>query len=149
MRGELEWRDVGYVLAVACDHHVARAGSNARADAVAADLPESAWHRYSAGQGAKGPRYYDWAWTGIDGAQQQSLLIRRNIRTGELAFYRCWSPEPVPLPALVRASQEFMDVLRDLCRLMRKESNYSVAARVYIESFKDRWWIESILKGRA
>jgi SRSO17 transposase len=104
MRGELEARGVGYVLAVACDHRVARAGSKARADAVAADLPESAWHRYSAGPGAKGPRYYDWAWTGIDGDQRHTLLIRRNIRTGELAFYRCWSPEPVPLPVLVRVA---------------------------------------------
>jgi SRSO17 transposase len=29
------------------------------------------------------------------------LLIRHNRRTGELAFYRAWSPTPVPLPALV------------------------------------------------
>jgi hypothetical protein len=32
------------------------------------------------------------------------LLIRRNITTGELAFYRCWSPEPAPLPVLVRVA---------------------------------------------
>ena len=30
------------------------------------------------------------------------LLIRRSRRTGELAFYRCYSPRPVPLPALVK-----------------------------------------------
>ena len=30
------------------------------------------------------------------------LLIRRNRRTGELAFYRCYSPRHVPLPALVK-----------------------------------------------
>jgi hypothetical protein len=29
------------------------------------------------------------------------LLIRRNRRTRELAFYRCWSPEPVALGHLV------------------------------------------------
>jgi hypothetical protein len=28
-------------------------------------------------------------------------LIRRNRSTGELAFYRCWSPEPVALHQLV------------------------------------------------
>jgi hypothetical protein len=48
MRDELERRDVGYVLSVACDHQILRAGTKARADAVAADLPTSAWHRYSA-----------------------------------------------------------------------------------------------------
>jgi hypothetical protein len=31
------------------------------------------------------------------------LLIRRNRTTGELAYYRCHSTEPVPLAALVRA----------------------------------------------
>ena len=29
------------------------------------------------------------------------LLIRRNRTTGELAFYLCWSPRPVPLHTLV------------------------------------------------
>jgi hypothetical protein len=28
------------------------------------------------------------------------LLIRRSRRTGELAFYRCYSPRPVPLATL-------------------------------------------------
>ena len=29
------------------------------------------------------------------------MLIRRNDRTGELAYLRCYSPHPVPLPTLV------------------------------------------------
>jgi hypothetical protein len=33
-----------------------------------------------------------------------SLLIRRHRHTGELAFYRCYSPEPVPLHDLVRVA---------------------------------------------
>jgi hypothetical protein len=32
------------------------------------------------------------------------LLIRRNRTTGELAYYRYYSPEPVPLTALVRVA---------------------------------------------
>ncbi len=32
------------------------------------------------------------------------LLIRRNRRTGEFAFYRCFSPRTVPLAALVRVA---------------------------------------------
>jgi hypothetical protein len=32
------------------------------------------------------------------------LLIRRNITTGELAFYRCYSPVPVALAELVRVA---------------------------------------------
>jgi hypothetical protein len=33
---------------------------------------------------------------------RHSILIRRNTTTGELAFYRCWSPQPVSLAALIR-----------------------------------------------
>ena len=74
------------------------------ARAIAGGLPRRAWQRYSAGEGAKGHRYYDWAWLAIDPGRigHRHLLIRRSRRTGELAFYRCYSPRPVPLPALVK-----------------------------------------------
>ena len=32
------------------------------------------------------------------------MLIRRNRRTGELAFYRCYAPSSVPLAVLVRVA---------------------------------------------
>ena len=32
---------------------------------------------------------------------QSRLLIRRNRRTGELAYYRCYCPTPMPLGAFV------------------------------------------------
>lgn len=61
------------------------------------------------GSGRKGPgassRLYEWAWvtlTEADGPGHRWLLIRRHPRTGELAFYRCYSPVPVGLPELVR-----------------------------------------------
>ena len=73
---------------------------------LAARLPRQAWQRYSAGEGAKGHRYYDWAWLAIDPDRpcHRWLLIRRNRRTRELAFYRCCSPRPVPLPLLVKVA---------------------------------------------
>ena len=37
-------------------------------------------------------------------AQCWWLLVRRHRHTGELAFYRCYSPEPVPLRELVRVA---------------------------------------------
>jgi hypothetical protein len=48
---------------------------------------------------------YDWAWITITSpaggaAGCHGLLIRRRISDGELAFYRCWTPQPVPLRAL-------------------------------------------------
>jgi SRSO17 transposase len=92
------------VLAVAASHRAATAAGTCPAGQLAARLPRRAWQRYSAGQGAKGHRYYDWAWLAIDPARagQRHLLIRRNCRTGELAFYRCYSPRRVALPALVK-----------------------------------------------
>jgi SRSO17 transposase len=33
-----------------------------------------------------------------------SLLVRRHPVTGELAFYHCWTPTPVPLATLVRVA---------------------------------------------
>ena len=35
---------------------------------------------------------------------QRWLLVRRNRKTGELAFYRCWTPRPVALATLVRVA---------------------------------------------
>ncbi|MBO3737524.1 IS701 family transposase [Actinoplanes flavus] len=102
----LRGRRLGYVLAVACSHHVPTGLGKHRADQIAAGLPKHAWQRISAGDGAKGHRYYDWAFITLPLAADQHaghhwLLIRRTRSTGELAFYRCWSPQPVPLQQLV------------------------------------------------
>ncbi|MEU4789737.1 IS701 family transposase [Micromonospora tulbaghiae] len=96
----------GYVLAVACSHQVITGLGGYRVDALAAGLPATAWQRVSAGRGAKGYRYYDWSFTALPHAADAHgghhwLLIRRNRRNGELAFYRCWAPEVVPLRSLV------------------------------------------------
>jgi SRSO17 transposase len=108
LRAELETRRVGYVLAVACSHQVSTAAGTQRADVIAARLPRRSWQRVSAGQGSKGPRFYDWAWIttgpGTAPAGQWSLLIRRNNTTGELAYYRCYAPAPVSLATLVRVA---------------------------------------------
>ncbi|MEV4502550.1 hypothetical protein AB0K19_11160 [Streptomyces klenkii] len=57
-----------------------------------------------AGHGAKGPRYYDWAWIQIGTGEHCHLLVRRNRTTGERAFYLCWSPTRVTLAELVRVA---------------------------------------------
>jgi SRSO17 transposase len=96
---------LGYVLAVSCDHRIpAFPGGKRklRADHIAAVLPARCWQRISAGTGTKGPRWYDWAWASAH-QPGHSLLIRRGS-DGTLAFYRCWSPVPVPLAALVRVA---------------------------------------------
>jgi SRSO17 transposase len=106
LRGDLEERGTGYVLAVACRHTVTTGAGTVRADVLARRLPRSAWQRHSAGQGAKGCRYYDWAWITIDPGQpgHRWLLVRRNRTTKELAYYRCYAPRPVSLATLVKVA---------------------------------------------
>ncbi|WP_326757092.1 IS701 family transposase [Streptomyces hirsutus] len=106
LRSALEERGIGYVLAIACSAEVSTSAGKFRADTLAAKVPKRAWQKLSAGAGAKGHRFYDWAV--IDLAEPRSgshrLLIRRNRTTGELAYYRCWSPASVPLATLVRVA---------------------------------------------
>lgn len=113
LRTRLRRHGLGYVLAISRDHLVPIDGGKTRqrADHLTAGLPAWAWTRRSAGPGSKGPRLYDWAWladVGTDGdpadGGRHSLLIRRNYTTGELAFYRCWTPRPAGLAQLVRVA---------------------------------------------
>jgi SRSO17 transposase len=109
LRADLEARQIGYVLAISCDRRVPTAAGPLRADALAAGLPRRAWQRLSAGPGAKGQRHYDWALITLTRPSTTAtgswwLLVRRHTRTGELAFYRCYAPTPVPLHELVRVA---------------------------------------------
>jgi SRSO17 transposase len=59
----------------------------------------------SAGKGSKGSRWYGWAWLATV-SPRHYLLVRRHLRTGELAFHYCYVPEgqPLALTRLVRAA---------------------------------------------
>jgi SRSO17 transposase len=110
LRAELARRGLGYVLAVAKSHPVTTAIGARPAIELAARLPARAWQRVSAGPGAKGPRWYDWALIEVtdpaaaEGDGPHWLLIRRRISDGEYAFYSAHAPRPVPLALLVRVA---------------------------------------------
>jgi hypothetical protein len=75
-----------------------------RADELGAMVPPDAWQRISCADGSKGPRLYDWALIGTD-RDDRHLMARRSLQPGEkgkleLAYYRCYSPEPVTLAEL-------------------------------------------------
>ena len=91
LRADLERRQTGYVLAAAATCRVTTGAGTCQARRIAARLPRRAWQRYSAGEGAKGRRFYDWAWVAIDPGHpgHRWLLVRRSRRTAELAFHRC------------------------------------------------------------
>lgn len=123
----------GYVLAVACSTRVRinQGRTAARADAVADRLPASAWHRQSAGAGAKGPHWYDWAWIEIVADGHRHLLIRRNPSSGELAFYLSWSPQRMPLSKLVRVTET---------RWCIKECFQAAKGQVGLDHYQVRHW---------
>jgi SRSO17 transposase len=110
LRCGLARRGLGYVLAVAKSHPVTTRAGARPAIELARLLPARAWQRISAGPGAKGPRWYDWAWIEAtdpavtEGGGPHWLLIRRRISDGEHAFYRAHAPGPVPLAQLVRVA---------------------------------------------
>ena len=65
--------------------------------------------RCSAGDGAKGPRVYDWAAVDIRPLREPGkgywLLVRRSLSNpGELAYYVCYGPAGTSLEELVRVA---------------------------------------------
>jgi SRSO17 transposase len=108
LSAELECRQIGYVLAVSRRRLIPTRAGAFTAGMLAHCLPKKAWQRLSAGDGAKGHRFYDWAQVEIDSPARstghRSLLIRRSRCTGELAFYRCYSAGVVPLSTLVKVA---------------------------------------------
>lgn len=124
------WPDV---LAVARRTHVRinHGRTPVRADTVTGRLPASAWHRHSAGAGAKGLRYYDWAWVEANDDPHRHLLVRRNSRSGELAFYLCWSPNQVSLSELVRVAGR---------RSCAEECFQAAKGQVGLDQYQVRHW---------
>ena len=118
VEGALRRAGKGYVLGVASNHSVASWGKarpiSGTAESVAQGLAPSDWKRLSAGDGAKGPRLYDWAYVelaDIDasaydasrlGLWTRGLLIRRTIADQDLAFFSTWAPAGTSIEKLVR-----------------------------------------------
>jgi SRSO17 transposase len=96
LREYLEDREQAYVLRVASSFMVTFAGGVMMtcADAVKTLLKDKdrRWEVRSAGTGSKGERWYAWAWIAT-ASPRHSLLARRHLRTGELAFHYCYVPE--------------------------------------------------------
>ena len=95
LRQFLEDRGQAYVLRVAsCLVFALAPGTRMTcADAVKKLLKDKKGREVrSAGQGSKGDRWYAWAWIGTS-SPRHSLLARRHLKTGELAFHYCFVPE--------------------------------------------------------
>jgi SRSO17 transposase len=108
LRDFLETEGQAYVLRVASSFMITLAAGTRLtcAQAVKRLLGDRRqWEVRSAGQGSKGQRWYAWAWIAT-ASPRHCLLIRRHLRTGELAFHYCHVPEGQPLAKarLIRAA---------------------------------------------
>ena len=94
LREHFEATGQAYVLRVPSNFMITLAAGTKLtcAQAVTALLKDKRrWEVRSAGSGSKGQRWYAWAWLATASARHH-LLIRRHLRTGELAFHYCWVP---------------------------------------------------------
>jgi SRSO17 transposase len=108
-RQALEQRRQPYVLAVRSDQAVCVELRQVRAKALVAQAPAEAWQRLSAGDGTKGPRWYDWVCLPINGPEPDEfprwLLARRRVGDpDDLAYYLCAGRPGTTLPQLARAA---------------------------------------------
>jgi SRSO17 transposase len=110
LRDWLEQQDIAYVMATRCDEEVA-SGLHTRTpvDQLVAKVPAGAWVRMSCGDGAHGPRRYDWARLPIRrpfGHDRRGwVLARRSISDPtEIAYYVCFGKPGTRLRELVRVA---------------------------------------------
>jgi SRSO17 transposase len=119
LRMWLEEQEQAFVLAVTsneplwCD--IGRGVRQERVAAMVASVTDEQWHRLSAGDGAKGPRLYDWARVPLErltwlGGEEEPrwehwLLVRRSIeKPEELACYVVFCPIGTELQELVEVA---------------------------------------------
>jgi SRSO17 transposase len=103
LRDWLEQRHVSYVLAVPRSFTAATAAGPRRADALAGLVPAAGWQQLSCGDGAKGPRFYDWALIAT-ASPSRHVLVRRPVTGGELARFTCHAPAGTTLAELVQVA---------------------------------------------
>lgn len=109
LRRALEERRMPYALAISCQFRIWQDDEQIRVDELLKQLPSEMWQRISAGDGMKGPRWYDWAYVRFADAQlsgwQRGILFRRSLADPEeVEFFTVFAPEAVTLESIVRAA---------------------------------------------
>jgi SRSO17 transposase len=134
----LEERQVPHVLAVKSTEPLWTRTSwrQVAARTLAAGVADADWERLSAGEGAKGPRMYDWARVPIRALPEAGwdywLLVRRSISDPtDLAYYVCFCPAGTALSELVRVAGT---------RWAIEESFESAKGEVGLDHYEVRRW---------
>ena len=106
------------------------------AQTLAAEVPAEEWQRLSAGEGAKGPRLYEWARVPIRALPEPDwgywLLVRRSLADPtDRAYYVCFGPAETPLTELVRVAG---------ARWAIEESFETAKGEVGLDQYEVRRW---------
>ena len=95
------------MLGIGANHMVTTGAGTERVEVLAGSLPRRAWQRRSAESAPRASLVF----LGAHRDQRQRaagwpahLLVRRTDKTGELAYYRCYSPTPATLADYVRVA---------------------------------------------
>jgi SRSO17 transposase len=105
----LEALPQAYVLAVSGKEYVWLGGRQCQVNTVLAALPEDGWTRLSAGDGTKGPRWYDWRWRPlippVEPGWCRWLLVRRSVSDPtDLTAYVVFARQATTLEEVVRVA---------------------------------------------
>jgi SRSO17 transposase len=105
LEGQARW----FVLEVPKNEALGAGFEQKRADEHAQALTPADWHRLSCGDGAKGPRLYDWASVPLPRWQQDQqvrhgLLVRRSLDDQTLAYFVVFAPAQTTLQTLVHVA---------------------------------------------
>jgi SRSO17 transposase len=115
-RSWLEQRRIGYVVAVPCSQTIPMTAGSSRVDHLVAQAPSRAWKRRSCGDGAKGPRLFDWAVATLATYPDTTapgwsrwVLARRALTPNtkgelEMAYYLCCAPTGTTDDELIRVA---------------------------------------------
>lgn len=113
-RRGIEQFGVGYVLAVPKSQQVRAFGAMRRIDELIGLAPAQAWERVSCGEGAKGPRVYDWVAGELplvpdhdyDGDPVGRWMLARRSVSGDrdTAYYLAYGPADTDVAELIRVA---------------------------------------------
>jgi SRSO17 transposase len=109
LRMWLEGHPQAYVLAVSGKEYVWLNWHQRQVKTILVALPADGWTRLSAGDGTKGPRWYDWRWLPLAEPQEPGwrrwLLVRRSLSVPtELTAYMVFAPQATTLAEVVQVA---------------------------------------------
>lgn len=135
LRVWLEQNDLHYVLAVRSNGHVwTERLRQETVEHLGNAVTEHDWQTLSAGDGAKGPRWYDWVRIPLLSWQmpgERWLLLRRSRADKKLAYYVCYVPSGTDLQTMVRVAG---------MRWMVEECFEAAKGEVGLDQYEVRSW---------